>query len=82
MGGMSSKEYHIDEKVVDANGRINNNVIIRGTHTIMEVNERILIAMYFLCVMKVIELAIYGFNAYKKALKKRYGIKHDPDNRA
>lgn len=81
MGGTSSKmEYDIN---TDANGKINNNVhIIRGTHTTM-VNERILIALYFLCVMEVIKFAIYGYNTYKKALKKRYGMmKHDPDNQS
>lgn len=82
MGLTSSKEYHIDQKVVDENGRINNNVIIRSRHNAMIINEKILITMYFLCVIEVIKLAICGYNAYKRALKKRYGIKHDPDNRA
>lgn len=76
MGSWFSKEeIKIDEKVVDTNGAINNNIILRevnDTHSQMLINQDLLYATYFLCLIEAIKLAIYLFNAYKKHVKKQY----------
>lgn len=71
----SSEEVKIEEKAVDSNGVVNNNIIIqeaRDTHTQVVLNERLLMATYFLCFMECIRLILIILSAYKKSVKKRF----------
>lgn len=75
MGGSESSELKIEEKTVDTNGQVNNNVIIqeaRDTHSQMLTNERLLVATYLLVGAEVLKLSIYAFHSFRKVFKKRY----------
>lgn len=71
----SSEEVRTEEKTVDSNGHVNNNIIIqeaRDTHSQMIINEKLLFATYVLCLMEVIKLVLYCVGAYNKFIKKKY----------
>lgn len=77
--GPSSEEVRVDEKTVDSNGQVNNNIVIqeaRDTHTQMIINEKLLVATYILCLMELIKLLLYGISAYKKHVKNKYGAQN------
>lgn len=73
MGLFGSSEENIEQKVVDSNGQVNNNVIIqeaRDTHSQLLLNERLLYATYIMVAFEVVKMGIYLFASYKKKMKK------------
>lgn len=78
MGGwFSSEEKKVDEKMIDSNGHVNNNIIIQEAQDIhhqMVLDEKLLFATYILVLIGIIRLAIYLFNAYKRNLKKKLSL--------
>lgn len=74
MGTTSSTE-NVEQKAIDANGNVNNNIIIqeaKDTHSQMIANEKLLVATYFLCAIETIKVGVYIFLKYKKNLKNKY----------
>lgn len=74
MGTTSSTE-NVEQKAIDANGNVNNNIIIqeaKDTHSQMIANEKLLVATYFLCAIETIKIGVYIFLKYKKNLKNKY----------
>lgn len=71
----SSAESKTDEKLVDTNGQVNNNIIIQeanDTHTQMIINEKLLYATYLLCLIEMFKVILYLVNAYKRHIKKKF----------
>ncbi len=62
MGSSNSKE-------VESNGEVVNNVIVQEP---VSMTSDIKLALYCICLIKVIELIIYGYNFHRKNLKKKY----------
>lgn len=61
MGGFSSSEEVTEEKAVDSNGHVNNNIIIqeaKDTHLHAALSEKLLFATYALVALEIIKLAI------------------------
>lgn len=79
MGFFGSSEERVEEKTVDSNGHVNNNIVIqeaRDIHSQMLYNEKLLYATFILVVFEVIKLAIHLFNSYRKRIKKIYKGAH------
>lgn len=78
MGFFGSSEESVEQKTIDTNGNVNNNIIIqeaRDTHHQMILNEKLLAATYFLCALEVIKFVVYLFLGYRRNIKKRYQSK-------
>lgn len=78
--GSSTSSEQVDEKVVESNGQVNNNVIIqeaKDTHNQLLVNEKLLYATYALIVFEIIKLAIYLLSAYRRKMKKAFASKNN-----
>lgn len=70
-----SNEEEVETKTIDANGNVNNNIIIReanDTHSQMLIGEKMLFATYILIAAEVLKLGLYIFHSFKKTLKKKY----------
>lgn len=73
--GSSQSSEETENKAVDSNGNINNNIILQeawDTHSQMVINEKILLATYALVIAEIMKLGIYLFHAFRKTLKKKY----------
>lgn len=71
----SSAESKSEEKMVDTNGQVNNNIIIQeahDTHAQVLINEKLLLATYVLCLIEIFKVVLYLISAYKKHVKKQY----------
>lgn len=71
----SSEEQKYEEKTVDSNGHVNNNIVIqeaRDTHSQLIIEEKLLLVAYAVCIIEVVKLGIYFFEACKKYFKKKY----------
>ena len=84
----SSKEENTEnntvDKTVESNGHVNNNIIIqeaRDVHQQRKLNEKLVVATYFLCAMELIKFTIYLYLKLKKSMKKKYEQKqsHQPN---
>lgn len=76
MGAQSSSEEFTEEKVVDSNGLVNNNIIIqeaKDTHFQAIQSERLVYAAYVLITIEIIKLGVCTYSVWKRQLKKRYG---------
>lgn len=85
MGSSESSEVKVEEKIVDSNGQVNNNVIIqeaKDTHVQMLLNEKLLTATYILVLIELTKLCLYIFCGYKKHLKKKYQAEKAKTTRA
>lgn len=74
MGAEQSSE-NIEEKMIDSNGQVNNNIIIqeaKDTHYQAIISEKLLYGMYVLIVVEVLKLGIYSYNMWRRQMKKRY----------
>lgn len=72
MGGSSSTE---EEKLIESNGQVNNNIVIqeaKDIHEQLATNRDLLYATYFLIILEILKLAMYSFINFKKKLKKKY----------
>lgn len=67
MGWFSSSE----EIEVDANGQVNNNVIIQQ-ETIDQNSNEIYYLLFILCAIKMIELLLYIHKKWQNSMKKKY----------
>lgn len=77
MGWFSSSEEEgsVEQKSVDSNGHVNNNIVIQGAkdiHQTSQTSEMLLLSAYFLCAMEIIKLMLYFYTNYTKKLKRRY----------
>lgn len=75
MGLFGGSEESVEQKVVDSNGQVNNNIVIqeeKDIHSQLMNNEKLLYATYILIMFEFIKLAVYLFNSYKKKIKKIY----------
>lgn len=75
MGWFSSSEETNEEKLVDSNGHVNNNIIIqeaKDTHHQSIITERLLFATYALIGLEIIKVVICSYGMWKRQLKKRY----------
>ena len=80
MGWFGSSEETNEEKLVDSNGHVNNNIIIqeaRDTHTQTALTEQLLVGTYILITLEAVKLAICVFNMWKRQIKKRYNNNND-----
>lgn len=83
MGWFTSSEevQEIEQKTVDSNGNINNNVIIQeaaDTHHQTIIGEKMLIATYILVAAEVMKLGIYLYHSFAKKFKKKYQANPQP----
>lgn len=79
MGSSESSEQRTEEKMVDATGQINNNIIIqeaKDTHIQMLLNEKLLMASYILIGFETIKLIVYCYTQYQIKMKKKYAKKN------
>lgn len=75
MGWFSSDEEVTETKMVDSNGQVNNNIIIqeaKDTHNQMLINEKLLMATYWLVAAEILKLGLYCFQTFRRMLKKKY----------
>lgn len=75
MGSSNSSEEKFEEKIVDSNGQVNNNIVIqeaKDTHNQVLINEKMLMAAYALIAFEVIKLFIYLYTQYCAKMKKKY----------
>lgn len=71
----SSDETKVEEKTIDTNGQVNNNIIIqeaRDTHQQMILNEKLLTATYVLCLLEIVKFIMYCIGAYRRHIKNQY----------
>lgn len=76
MGSSSSTEENREDKTIDSNGQVNNNIVIqeaRDTHYQMVISEKLLYATYILISIELFKFIIFSIAAFKRNLKKRYG---------
>lgn len=79
MGSSESSEQKTEEKMVDATGQVNNNIIIqeaKDTHLQMLLNEKLLMASYILIGFEIIKLMVYVYTQYQNKMKKKYAKKN------
>lgn len=75
MGWFTSSEEVTDEKMIDTNGNVNNNIIIQEAqdmHTQANLSHKLLFATYVLVIIELAKLIICGYSAWKRTMKKRY----------
>lgn len=75
MGAQPSVETNSEEKTVDTNGQVNNNIIIqeaRDTHLQTIQGERLVYAAYILMAIELLKLAICTYTLWKRQMKKKY----------
>lgn len=75
MGLFSSSEEKIDEKMVDSNGHVNNNIIIQeaeDTHLQAALSEKLLFCTYILVLLEIVKLTICLYTTWKRHMKKKY----------
>lgn len=75
MGIFGSSEETIENKAIDTNGQVNNNIIIReanDTHSQMILSEKLLIGTYVLIGLEAVKIGICLFSAYRRHVKKKY----------
>lgn len=68
MGWFGSSE----EIEVEANGQVNNNVIIKQDETIDQNSNEICYLLLIICIIKVIELLLYVYKKWQYNMKKKY----------
>lgn len=83
MGIFGSSEEVNNEKTIDTAGNVNNNIVIqqqeaKDVHNQLMLNQKMLIAAYFLVFFEVVKLIIYSYTQFRKNLKKRYADKPKP----
>ena len=66
MGKTASKE----EKTIDSNGNINNNLVLEGPVDFQ--NSEMLLMLGIICAIKIFEAVYFVFHTYKRSLKKKY----------
>lgn len=75
MGWFSSDEEVTEVKTVDANGNINNNIIIqeaKDIHAGLLMNEKLLFATYLLVGFEMLKVGLYLFQTIRRTLKRKY----------
>lgn len=75
MGWFSPDLELSEEKLIDSNGHVNNNIIIqeaRDTHQQAILSEHLLYGMYVLITFETIKLGICTYNMWKRRVKKYY----------
>lgn len=76
MGLFGDSEEVNEQKFVDSNGQVNNNIIIqeaKDTHYQAIQTEKLVYATYVLIAMEVVKLAICLYNMWRRQMKKKYG---------
>lgn len=80
MGWFGSSEENVEEKMVDSNGNINNNIIIqeaRDTHLQAELSEKLLFGTYTLIALEALKITICFYNMWIRRIKKKYNNNND-----
>lgn len=75
MGSQQSSEEFSEDKLVDSNGQVNNNIVIqeaRDTHYQAIHGEKLVYAAYILISIEIIKLGICSYNMWRRQMKKRY----------
>lgn len=76
MGNSGSSEGTTENKAVDSNGNINNNIIIqeakRDIHDQLLIGGKLIIGTYILIGLEAVKITICLFSAYQRYMKKRY----------
>lgn len=70
-----SSEENVEEKMVDTNGNVNNNIIIqeaKDTHLQAALSEKLLCATYALVIFEILKLGICSYNMWIRRMKKKY----------
>lgn len=81
--GSSEENNSVEQKTIDANGNVNNNIIIReanDTHQQMLLNEKLVIATYLLVAAEIIKLGIHFFQTFGRSMKKKYQNRNNDNN--
>ncbi len=66
---MGNSESKTENKAVDTNGNVNNNVVIQEP---IPVTNNFTFAIWIICGIKIIELFIYIYKFHQRNLKKKY----------
>lgn len=61
-----------ETKTIDADGEVNNNVVIQDGGTPSDNSFNIMILVAIICKLKLIELAIYCYKRHTKAIREKY----------
>lgn len=75
MGWFDSSEEIVEEKLVDSNGNVNNNIIIqeaKDTHIQAALSEKLLFGTYILITIETLKLMICIYGMWKRQIKKKY----------
>lgn len=75
MGIFGSSEENIEQKAIESNGQVNNNIIIqeaKDVHEQLKLNERLLNMSYIICAIEILKLAMYMYCKFTKKIKKKY----------
>lgn len=75
MGIFGSSEESIENKAIESNGQVNNNIILQeasDTHSQMVFSEKLLFGTYILIGLETVKIFICLFSAYRRHVKKKY----------
>lgn len=70
MMGTGGSKAVTEKKAIDASGAVNNNIVIEDPVHIR--SPMIMVLLWIICVIKLIELALFVYREHKKAIKKKY----------
>lgn len=83
MGIFGSSEEHIEEKLIDTTGQVNNNIVIqeaKDVHEQLKTNENTFIVLCVMCSIEVIRLGLYLYYKLRKNIKKQYNNNFNLNN--
>lgn len=75
MGIFGSSEETNNQKAVDSNGQVNNNIIIqeaKDVHQQLLLSEKVMCVMLLMCGMEIIKFGMYLYAKFTRKMKKRY----------
>lgn len=67
---MGHTESKVESKAVDANGEVNNNVVIEQPVQIL--GGQMTILLYIICVVKILQFIFLIYKLHLRSIKKRY----------
>lgn len=75
MGWFDSSEESKEEKMVDSNGQVNNNIIIqeaKDTHHQVGLSEKLVTGTYIIIGIEILKLIICLYTVWRRQMKKKY----------
>lgn len=75
MGLFGSSEEVNNQKTIDSNGQVNNNIIIReanDVHQQLLLSEKLMCIMYVMCGLEIVKFGMFVYCKFIRKMKKKY----------